>query len=86
MLSDLAGPLQHPPSSLDVHSLDHPILEPLRSAAESLDQPARTFDFVCAGPKGLVARADLVRVDQRLSVEAETAAVHALRDEAVDVC
>ena len=80
-----AGALEHPPRGLDMHSLDHPILEPLRASAESLHEAARAFHFVLARPKSLVAGSDLVRMDQGLAVESKASTVHTLRDETVEI-
>ncbi len=52
-----------------MHALDHLVLEPLGTAAEGIDEPPGPVNLGGGRAKGLIARLDLVGMDQGLSVE-----------------
>src|SRR3954467_2380443 len=80
----LAGrPRQHPLRRLEMHALDHLIVEPFSTAVERGHQPSGTLDLGLARRKRAVARCDLVGVDQALAVEAEPAPVLGFGEEAL---
>src|SRR5438128_1908493 len=78
-------PLQHALRRLDVHALDHLIVEPLGASAERLDERFGALDLSRAWRERLVARSDLVGVDQALAVEPKPAPALGLRKEAVGI-
>src|SRR5262249_18500922 len=70
---------------LDMHPLDHFILEPLRAPLKSVNQLASALEFQLRGCESAMARFDLVRVDQALAIESETPALLRFGKEAIRV-
>ena len=80
-----ARPLQHPLCRLDMHPLDHLILEPLGAAVEGLDQRAARARLRPRSARTRGGRRDLVGMDQALAVEAEPPSLRRLREKAVAI-
>src|SRR4051812_22102254 len=55
-----------------MHAFDHLVVEALSAPVEGVDQAPRALDLGRAWRKGLVARLDLVGMDQTLAVEAKS--------------
>src|SRR5690349_6381196 len=79
------GPFEHPLRRLNVHALDHLVAEALGATVEGFDERLCSFDLGRAWGKSLMARHDLVRVNQALAVESEPPSFLRLVDEAVGV-
>ena len=81
----VGDPPEHPLSRFDVHPLDHLVAEPLGTAVERLDQGFRPFVFGRGRGEGLVARFNLVGVDQALAIESQAPPLLGLPQKAVRI-
>src|SRR4051812_11008284 len=80
-----ACPLQHPPRGLDVHALDHLVVEALGAAVEGGDECPGARDLGGARREGPMTERDLVRMDQALAVETEAPPLLRLPQEAIGI-
>src|SRR5260221_13130978 len=79
------GALQHPLRRLHVHSFDHLIAEALGAAVEGRHKSSCPLDLGRGRRESLVARGDLIGVDEALAVEAEPPPLLRLIEEAVSI-
>ena len=89
MAADGLGQRDHSARLRRVEVLDEPPVEDGYALAGrgcrvvDVDDPARTGDLLGRGAEGGVRRGDLLRVDQRLSIEAHVPPLVTRRDEAI---
>src|SRR4051794_8051324 len=79
------GSLQHPLGRFDVHPLDHLVFKPFGAAVEYVHEFTRSLHFGLARGEFLMARRNLVRVDQALAVETEAAALLRFRAKSLGI-
>src|SRR5947209_317057 len=81
----VASALEHPFGGLNMHPLDHLIAEALGAALERGHEGFGALDFGSAWTECLVARRNLVGVDQALAVKPKAAAVLGFLEEPVGI-
>src|SRR4051794_12305096 len=81
----VASALEHPFRGLDMHALDHLIAETLGAALECGDQRLRALDLRRVRTECLVARRNLIGMDQALAIKPKAAAVLGFLEEPVGI-